>query len=140
MLSTGLKDPAAVPDSAVPVGRTAPWVVDAEDPEVVPSTLTALVTAARRTYGAINVNGYYPARVAVAAIEDVVAVLVRITTRVVPYAGDLSESGGKAMTRAEALLAEARTELSDARHHLFLDEDPAVEPATSPEQPTGSPA
>jgi hypothetical protein len=78
--------------------------------------------------------------VAVGAIEDVVAALVRITTNVGPYAGDFSSAGGKAMTRAEALLAEARTELSDARHHLCLDEDSAVETAISAGRLTGSPA
>ena len=141
MLSTGLQDPAPIPDSAIPAaGRTAPWAIDAEDPEVVPGALTAFVAAARQAYGAINVNGHYPARVAVAAIEDVVAVLVRMTRNVGFYAGDFSSAGGKAMTRAEALLAEARTELSDARHHLFLDEDPAVETAISTGQLTGSPA
>lgn len=141
MLTTGPQDPAPIPDSAISAaGRTAPWVVDAEDPEVVPGALTAFVVAARRAYGAINVNGNYPARDAVAAVEDVVAALVRITKNVGPYAGDFSSAGGKAMTRAEALLAEARTELSAARHDLFLDEDPAVETAISRDQVTGSPA
>jgi hypothetical protein len=138
---TALENPTPIPDSAAPAaGRTAPDAIDAEDPEVVPAALTTLVAAARHAHAAINVNAHYPARVAVGAIEDVVAALVRITANVGPYAGDLSPAGGKAMTRAEELLVEARTELSDARHHLCLDEDASVEEVTLARHLTGSPA
>ena len=141
MLSTGLPDPEPTLDSAISAaGRTVPGAIDPEDPEVVPGALTAFVAAARRAHAAIDVNGSYPARVAVGAIEDVVAVLVRIATNVGPYAGDCSTKGGTAMDRAESLLTEARIELSDARHHLFLDEDSAVETAASAGEFPSSPA
>jgi hypothetical protein len=117
-----------------------PGAIDPEDPEVVPGVLTAFVAAARQAHAAINVNSHYPARVAVGAIEDVVAVLVRIATSVGSYADDYSSMAGTAMARAESLLTEARTELSDARHHLFLDEDSAMQTATSTADSTGSPA
>jgi len=142
--STELKDLTPIPDSAIHTavrlqGPTVSEAIDSEDPEVVPAALASFVAAARQAHAAISVNACYPARVAVGAVEDVVAALVRITTNVAPYAGDFSSKGGKAMTRAEALLVEARTELSDARHHLCLDEDSAVEAAVSGGQPTGSP-
>jgi len=141
--STELKDPRSKPDSANPTkmglqSPTALVAIDSEDPEVVPAALTSFVAAARHAHAAITVNGHYPPLVAVEAVEDVVAALARITTNVAPYAGDFSSKGGKAMTRAEALLVEARTELSDARHHLCLDEDWAMEAAVSAGQVTGS--
>jgi hypothetical protein len=55
VLSTGLQDPAPIPDSAIPAaGRTAPGAIDAEDPEVVPGVLTAFVAAARQAHAVMR--------------------------------------------------------------------------------------
>jgi hypothetical protein len=106
--------------------------IDPEDTEVVPVALTGLVESARSAYHAMRANGCYPAVVAVGAVEDTVATLARISTHVEPYVGDCSDRGGKAIMRASDLLGQARAALSDARHHLALD-DAAVPELT----PTG---
>lgn len=136
MTGTEMQDPIRIPDSAKPaVGQTASRAIDPEDPDVVPVALTAFVAAARYAHAAISVNGYYTARIAVAAIEDVVAALVRITAQVAPYAGDVSTPSGKVLTHAESLLVEARAGLSDARHHLYLDEESDAQPEILEGQP-----
>jgi hypothetical protein len=95
--------------------------IDPEDTEVVPAALTGLVTSARTTYRTMQGNGCYPAIMAVSAVEDTVATLARIGSHLEPYVGDYSGQGGKAVVRASDLLGQARSALSDARHHLALD-------------------
>jgi hypothetical protein len=96
--------------------------IDPEDTEVVPATLTGMVTSARTTYRVMRANACYPAIMAVAAVEDTVAALARISSDLELYAGDCSDQGGKAVVRAGELLGQARSALSDARHHLALDD------------------
>jgi hypothetical protein len=95
--------------------------IDPEDTEVVPAALTGLVTAARTAYRAIQGQCCYPAIMAVGAVEDTVATLARISSHLEPYVGDYSSQGDKAVVRASDLLGQARSALSDARHHLALD-------------------
>ena len=102
--------------------------IDPEDPTVVPSVLAGLLTSARRTYRAMRVNSFYPAVTAVAAMEDTVATLARITDDLQLYARDCSDQGGKAVARAGDLLGQARSVLSDARHHLALDDTDETDP------------
>jgi hypothetical protein len=59
---------------------------------------------------------------AVGSVEDAVATLARISGNLEGYVGDLSDRGGKAVQRAGDLLGQARSVLSDARHHLALDD------------------
>jgi hypothetical protein len=89
---------------------------------LVPAALLGLVTSARATYRAMRANGCYPAIMAVGAVEDTVATLARISADLEGYVGDCSGPGGKAMVRAYDLLGQARGVLSDARHHLALDD------------------
>lgn len=97
--------------------------MDPEDTDVVPAALLGLVTSARTTYRAMRTNGCYPAIMAVGAVEDTVATLARISSHLEGYVGDCSGQGGKAhMVRASDLLGQARGVLSDARHHLALDD------------------
>ena len=96
--------------------------IDPEDTEVVPAAFMNLVTSARATYRTMRANACYPPILAVGAVEDTVATLARISGHVQLYVGDYSDQGGKAAARASDLLAEARTALSDARHHLALDD------------------
>ena len=96
--------------------------IDPEDTEVVPAALLGLVTSARSTYRAMRANGCYPAIMAVGAVEDTIATLARISSHLEGYVGDYSSQGGKAMVRASDLLGQARGVLSDARHHLALDD------------------
>jgi hypothetical protein len=102
--------------------------IDPEDTEVVPAALMGMVTSARTTYRAMQANGCYPAIMAVGAVEDTVATLARISSRLEPYVGDLSGQGEKAVVRASDLLGQARSALSDARHHLALDDMAQPEP------------
>ena len=104
--------------------------IDPDDTEVVPAAFMGLVTSARATYRALRANSCYPAILAVGAVEDTVATLARINGRLEGYVGDYSDRGGKAVVRASELLGQARTALSDARHHLALDE--ATEPDLTP--------
>ncbi|RSM64055.1 hypothetical protein DMB66_21325 [Actinoplanes sp. ATCC 53533] len=106
--------------------------IDPEDTEVVPAALMGLVTAARTTYRAMQANGCYPAIMAVGAVEDTVATLARISSDLKLYVGDYSGEGRKAVERAGDLLGQARSALSDARHHLALD-DMAEPELTQPE-------
>jgi hypothetical protein len=46
--------------------------------------------------------------------------------------GDFSDRGGKAVARAGDLLGQARNAISDARHHLALD-DTAEPDLTTPD-------
>ena len=124
-----MTDDAAAPPRADPTGTgPAPGPVsgtagiDPEDTEVVPAALTGLVTSARTTYRTMQANGCYPAIMAVAAVEDTVATLARISSHLELYVGDYSGPGGKAVVRASDLLGQARSVLSDARHHLALDD------------------
>lgn len=96
--------------------------IDPEDTEVVPAALMDLVTSARTTYRAMQANGCYPAIIAVGAVEDTVATLARISSHLELYVGDCSDRGGKAVVRASDLLGQARSALSDTRHHLALDD------------------
>ncbi|HEX8631609.1 MAG TPA: hypothetical protein VF755_25915 [Catenuloplanes sp.] len=96
--------------------------IDPEDTQVVPAALVGLVTSARATYCALRANGCYPAIMAVGAVEDTVATLARISSHLEGYVGDCSGRGGKAVERASDLLGQARSVLSDARHHLALDD------------------
>jgi hypothetical protein len=96
--------------------------IDPEDTEVVPAAMLGLVTAARTTWRAMHGNGCYPAIMAVGAVEDTVATLARISSHLELYVGDYSGQGGKAVVRASDLLGQARSALSDARHHLALDD------------------
>ena len=118
--------------AAAPSAPGTITVIDTEDPELVPSTLTAFVAAARPALAAITVNASYPALVAVTALEDVMAATAEITKMVTPYVGDLSVQGGRAMTRTEELLANVRVELNTARHQLHVDDD--SEPAAIPDR------
>jgi hypothetical protein len=101
---------------------SGPAGIDPEDTEVVPAALMGLVTAARTTYRAMHANGCYPATTAVGAVEDTVATLARISSHLEAYVSDYSSQGGKAVLRASDLLGQARSALSDARHHLALDD------------------
>ena len=103
--------------------------IDPDDTEVVPAALTGMVTSARNTYRAIRANSCYPAIMAVQAVEDTVATLARINSHLELYVGDYSGLGGKAVVRASDLLGQARGVLSDARHHLALDDAAEPEPA-----------
>jgi len=96
--------------------------IDPEDIKVVPAALMGMVTSARATYRAMRANGCYPAIMAVGAVEDTVATLARVSSHLELYVGDYSGQGGKAVVRASDLLGQARSVLSDARHHLALDE------------------
>jgi hypothetical protein len=96
--------------------------IDPEDTEVVPAALTGLVTAARTAYRTMQANGCYPALMAVGAVEDTVATLARMSSGLRLYAGDYSGQGGKAVALAVDLLGQARCALSEARHHLALDD------------------
>jgi hypothetical protein len=96
--------------------------IDPEDTEVVPAALLGMVRSARTTYCAMRVNVCYPAMMAVGAVEDTVATLARVSGHLELYVGDFSSQGGKAVVRASELLGQARRALSDARHHLTLDE------------------
>jgi hypothetical protein len=95
-----------VDDRAVAAG------IDPDDEHAVPAALTALIEAARHASIAMDVNGIYPAQVAVEAVEDVVAALERMTTHVIAYAGDYSKRAQKGLTRTVELLGDAplRTE------------------------------
>ena len=106
--------------------------IDPEDTEVVPAALVGLVTSAQTTYRAMRANGCYPAIMAVGAVEDTVAALVRISSHLEPYVGDFSDRGGKAVAWAGDLLGQARNAISDARHHLALD-DTAEPDLTTPD-------
>ena len=112
-------DPADGPDP-----DAAPGVdeIDPEDTEVVPAALLGMVTSARTTYCAMQANGCYPAIMAVGAVEDTVATLARVSSHLRLYVGDYSDAAGEAAMRASDLLGQARSALSDARHHLALDE------------------
>ncbi|MEV6489496.1 hypothetical protein AB0M20_12825 [Actinoplanes sp. NPDC051633] len=134
MNTVQLQNPPPEPDAAVSAAMpeadlAGPEGIDMEDPNVVPAALAAFVAAAGHAHTAVAASGHYRAIVAVEAIEDVAAALVKITTHVTPYAGDLSRKAGTAMARAEELLAQARTGFSDARHHLRLDQNSPVEAA-----------
>ena len=96
--------------------------IDPEDERAVPRALAAMVQAVRYARSAMDVNGIYPAQVAVEAFEDVVAAVARMTTGVGFYAGDWSKQAGKHVGRVTELLDEARAELSSARAQLRLDE------------------
>lgn len=96
--------------------------VDPDDTEVVPAAFVGLVRAARTTYRAMRANACYPAITAVAAVEDTVATLARISAHLEGYVGDCSDRGGKAVVRVSDLLGQARDALSEARHHLELDD------------------
>ena len=102
--------------------------IDPEDTEVVPAALTHLVTSARSTLGAMRANSCYPAGTAVEAVEGTVAALTRISSQLELYVGDYSGQGGKAVVRASDLLGQARSALSEARHHLALDDMPQPDP------------
>ncbi|MFG2043916.1 hypothetical protein [Dactylosporangium sp. NPDC048998] len=104
--------------------------IDPEDTEVVPAAFMGLVVSARATYRAMQANGCYPAIVAVGAVEDTVAALARISSHLELYVGDCSGQGGEAVVRASDLLGQARSALSDVRHHLGLDD--AAEPDLTP--------
>ena len=54
-------------------------------------------------------------------LEDTVAALVQLCTRVGPYVGDYSEQGERVLARAGQRLAEARADLGKDRHHVVLD-------------------
>jgi hypothetical protein len=110
---------------------SSPTTIDPEDTEVVPAALTDMVTSARTTYRAMQANGCYPAIMAVGAVEDTVATLARISSHLELYVGDYSGQGGKAAVRASDLLGQARSALSEARHHLALD-DTAESDSTPP--------
>ena len=107
---------------------SSPVGIDPEDTEVVPAALTDMVTSARTTYRAMQANGCYPAIMAVGAVEDTVATLARISSHLEPYVGDYSGQGGKAAVRASDLLSQARSALSEARHHLALDDTAQPDP------------
>ena len=55
-------------------------------------------------------------------MEDTVAALARISSHLELYVGGFSDRGGKAVARASDLLGQARNAISDARHHLALDD------------------
>ena len=112
-------DPADGPD---PAAEPEVDEIDPEDTEVVPAALMGMVTSARTTYRAMQANGCYPAIMAVGAVEDTAATLARVSSHLRLYVGDYSEAGGEAVVRASDLLGQARRALSDARHHLALDE------------------
>ena len=96
--------------------------IDPEDTDVVPAALLGLVTSARTTHRAMRANGCYPAITAVGAVEDTVATLARMCSHLEGYVSDCSDRGGKAVLRASDLLGQARGVLSEARHHLALDD------------------
>lgn len=102
--------------------------IDPEDTDVVPAALTGLVTTARSTLSAMRANSCYPASTAVEAVEGTVAALARISSQLELYVGDYSGQGGKAVVRASDLLGQARSALSEARHHLTLDDLPQPDP------------
>ena len=108
---------------------SGPVGIDPDDPEVVPAALTGMVTSVRATYRAMQANGCYPPIMAVGAVEDTVATLARISSGLKFYVGDFSGEGGKAVVRATELLGQARSVLSDARHHLANDDTDEPEPA-----------
>ena len=103
--------------------------IDPEDTEVMPVALRGMVMSARTTYRAMQANACYPAIMAVGAVEDTVATLARISSHLEYYVGDYSGEGGKAVVRASDLLGQARSVLSDARHHLALDDTDEPEQA-----------
>ena len=105
--------------------------IDREDTEVVPAALLGMVTSVRTTYRAMQANGCYPAIMAVGAVEDTVAALARLSGHLELYVGDYSGRGGTAVVRASELPGQTRSALSDARHHLALD-DMARPTATPP--------
>jgi len=123
---TNVASPPARPDP----GGTGPRLdreaalagIAPEDTEVVPAAFAGMVTSARTAYRAMRVNSCYPALTAVAAVEDTVATLARISADLEFYVGDCSNPGAKAVVRAGELLCQARAALSDARHHLTLDD------------------
>lgn len=128
-----MADHASPPPRPDPTGTgpgldpaSGPAGIDPDDTEVVPAAFLGLVTSARTTYRTMRANACYPAILAVGAVEDTVATLARISGHLEPYVGDYSGHGGKAVQRASDLLGQARTALSDARHHLALDQ--AAEP------------
>jgi hypothetical protein len=109
---------------------SGPSGIDPEDTEVVPAAFMGLVASARAAYRAMRANACYAAITAVGAVEDTVATLARISSDLELYVGDCSGQGGKAVVRASDLLGQARSALSDARHHLALDD--AAEPDLTP--------
>jgi hypothetical protein len=105
---------------AVAVPEAAP-VTDAIDPgdeQVVPAALAALVAAAQDARAAVVGNGMYPAQVAVAAVEEVVAALAPMTRDFEAYAGDYSKLAEKHLVRVTGLLNDARADLGHARSQL----------------------
>lgn len=104
--------------------------IDPDDATVVPAALLAMITAVQETHRVLQGNANYPAIVAVGAVEDVVARLVRICHHLLPYVGDYSRRGATAAGRAEELLEQARAQLSSARHHVVIgstmNPDPGV--------------
>jgi hypothetical protein len=100
----------------------AGFLVDPEDPQVVPAALAGLVAAAHTALRVMEVNGHYSPQDAVATLEGTTAVLDRLADHVEPYAGDYSKAAAKSTGTARDLLRQARTALSAARHHLALDE------------------
>jgi hypothetical protein len=101
--------------------------IDPDDTDVVPAALLSLVTSARTTHRAMRGNGCYPAIMAVGAVEDTVATLARMCSHLEGYVGDCSDGGGKAVVRASDLLGQAGGLLSEARHHLALDDTDELE-------------
>ncbi|WP_204007356.1 hypothetical protein [Virgisporangium aurantiacum] len=131
-MTDGVSPPRPDPPDTGPGPDLAPGPVsvDPEDTEVVPAALVGMVvTSARTTYRAMQANGCYPATMAVGAVEDTVAALARISSHLELYVGDYSGQGGKAAVRASDLLVQARGALSEARHHLALDETAEPDPA-----------
>lgn len=119
-------DPVDAQSGLEPVSGAAG--IDPEDTAVVPAALTRLVTSARSTLSVMRVNSCYPPSTAVEAVEGTVAALTRISSQLELYVGDYSGQGGKAVVRASDLLGQARSALSEARHHLGLDDMPQPDP------------
>ena len=99
--------------------------IDPDDEQAVPAAFDRLVAAAQLVLRAVEVNATYTPRDAVTTVERTTAVLHRlITGHFGMYVGDFSAAGARSIQRAGDLLGQARSQLSDARNHLTLDDQP----------------
>nr|WP_296071951.1 hypothetical protein [uncultured Actinoplanes sp.] len=118
--------PAPTEKSADGAHHAGTAEIHPEDEQAAPRAFAGLIAAAQLVLQTVEITGIYTPHDAVNTVEQTTAVLHRLITGFGPYVGDFSADGAKTMARASDLLGQARTQLSDARNHLMLDNPPRV--------------